>query len=214
MTASARAGHADEGRRRAERRRRRPRAARGSRRARSWDAGYRAWQVSPSPPSIQAWHKRISNPVRTMSASVTVRWARRPQRSDQYRSPRYRTSGRSRASICSVHPGSQFVPLGESMTTLGMIVTMQAIEISETGGPEVLNYVEKPTPSPGPGEVLIKAEAIGINFIDTYFRSGLYKRELPFVLGLEVCGTVEAVGEDVAALGVGNRVVTAQANGS
>jgi NADPH:quinone reductase len=101
-----------------------------------------------------------------------------------------------------------------SFMTLGMIVTMQAIEVSETGGPEVLNYVEKPTPSPGPGEVLIKAEAIGINFIDTYFRSGLYKRELPFVLGVEVCGTVEAVGEGVAALGVGNRVVTAQANGS
>jgi NADPH:quinone reductase len=95
-----------------------------------------------------------------------------------------------------------------------MIDTMRAIEVAETGGPEVLNYVEKPTPSPGPGEVLIKAEAIGINFIDTYFRSGLYKRELPFILGLEVCGTVEAVGDDVAALRVGDRVVTAQANGS
>jgi NADPH2:quinone reductase len=95
-----------------------------------------------------------------------------------------------------------------------MIDTMHAIEVAETGGPEVLRYVEKPTPAPGPGEVLIKAEAIGINFIDTYFRSGLYKRELPFILGLEVCGTVEAVGDDVAALGVGDRVVTAQANGS
>ena len=97
---------------------------------------------------------------------------------------------------------------------VGMIDAMRAIEVAETGGPEVLRYVEKPTPSPGPGEVLIKAEAIGINFIDTYFRSGLYKRELPFILGLEVCGTVEAVGDDVAALGVGDRVVTAQANGS
>jgi NADPH:quinone reductase len=95
-----------------------------------------------------------------------------------------------------------------------MIDTMRAIEVAETGGPEVLRYVERPTPAPGPGEVLIKAEAIGINFIDTYFRSGLYKRELPFILGLEVCGTVEAVGDDVAALGVGDRVVTAQANGS
>src|SRR6476620_4435601 len=101
-----------------------------------------------------------------------------------------------------------------SFMTLGMIVTMQAIEVAQPGGPEVLNYIEKPTPSPGPGEVLIKAEAIGINFIDTYFRSGLYKRDLPFILGLEVCGTVEAVGDDVAALGVGDRVVTAQANGS
>ncbi|WP_123026468.1 quinone oxidoreductase family protein [Mycolicibacterium stellerae] len=91
---------------------------------------------------------------------------------------------------------------------------MQAIEITETGGPEVLKYVEKSTPSPAPGEVLIKADAIGINFIDTYFRSGLYTRELPFILGLEVCGTIEAVGDDVAALGVGDRVVTAQADGS
>ena len=91
---------------------------------------------------------------------------------------------------------------------------MHAIEVAETGGPEVLTYVEKPQPSPGPGEVLIKAEAIGVNFLDTYFRSGQYPRELPFVLGNEVCGTVEAVGDDVAALAVGDRVVTAQANGA
>jgi NADPH:quinone reductase len=91
---------------------------------------------------------------------------------------------------------------------------MYAIEVAETGGPEVLQYVEKPLPSPGPGEVLIKAEAIGVNFIDTYFRSGQYPRELPFVVGLEVCGTVEALGDDVAALAVGDRVVTAQADGS
>lgn len=91
---------------------------------------------------------------------------------------------------------------------------MHAIQVAETGGPEVLTYVEKPTPSPGPGEVLIKAEAVGVNFIDTYHRSGLYPRELPFILGAEVCGTVEAVGQDVAALRVGDRVVTAQANGA
>ena len=90
---------------------------------------------------------------------------------------------------------------------------MHAIEVAETGGPEVLHYVEKPTALPGPGEVLIKAEAIGVNFIDTYFRSGLYPREVPFILGTEVCGTVEAVGDDVAALRVGDRVVTAQALG-
>ena len=90
---------------------------------------------------------------------------------------------------------------------------MYAIEISETGGPEVLTYVEKPQPEPGPGQVLIKADAIGVNFIDTYFRSGLYPRELPFVVGSEVCGTVAAVGDDVAALTVGDRVVTAQAEG-
>lgn len=91
---------------------------------------------------------------------------------------------------------------------------MYAIEVAETGGPEVLNYVEKPQPVPGPGEVLVKAEAIGVNFLDTYFRSGQYPREVPFVLGNEVCGTVEAVGDEVAALSVGDRVVTAQADGA
>lgn len=90
---------------------------------------------------------------------------------------------------------------------------MKAIEVAETGGPEVLTYVDKEKPYPGPGEVSIKAEAIGVNFIDTYHRSGQYPRELPFILGTEVCGTVEAVGADVAALSVGDRVVTAQANG-
>ena len=91
---------------------------------------------------------------------------------------------------------------------------MHAIEVAETGGPEVLTYVEKPQPSPGPGEVLIKAEAIGVNFIDTYYRSGQYPQELPFIVGEEVCGTVEAVGDDVAALSVGDRVATAQARGA
>ncbi|MGV0792324.1 quinone oxidoreductase family protein [Mycolicibacterium sp. XJ1819] len=91
---------------------------------------------------------------------------------------------------------------------------MRAIEITETGGPEVLTYLDRPQPTPGPGEVLIKAEAIGVNFLDTYFRSGLYPRELPFVIGNEVCGVVEAVGADVAALSVGDRVVTAQADGA
>jgi len=91
---------------------------------------------------------------------------------------------------------------------------MHAIEVAEHGGPEVLRYVEKPQPSPGPGRVLIKAEAIGVNYIDTYFRSGAYPRELPFILGQEVCGTVESVGDDVAALTVGDRVVTVATNGA
>jgi NADPH:quinone reductase len=95
-----------------------------------------------------------------------------------------------------------------------MIVIMRVIEVPENGGPEVLSYVEKPQPSPGPGEVLIKSEAIGVNFIDTYFRSGSYPRELPFVLGTEVAGTVAAVGDGVAELRVGDRVVTAAASGA
>jgi NADPH2:quinone reductase len=91
---------------------------------------------------------------------------------------------------------------------------MHAVEVAATGGPEVLQYVEKARPSPAAGEVLIRSEAIGVNFIDTYFRSGHYSRPLPFVVGAEVCGTIEAVGEDVAALGVGDRVVTASAAGA
>ncbi len=92
--------------------------------------------------------------------------------------------------------------------------TMRAIEVAEIGGPEVLSYVERSRPTPGAGEVLIKAEAIGVNFIDTYFRSGLYPHELPFVLGAEVAGTVEAVGDRVTGIRVGDRVATADAVGA
>jgi NADPH2:quinone reductase len=92
-----------------------------------------------------------------------------------------------------------------------MIVTMLAIEVAENGGPEVLRYVETPEPSPGPGQVLIKAEAVGVNYIDTYFRSGSYPRDLPFILGNEVAGTVVALGDGVTNLSVDDRVVTAVA---
>jgi NADPH2:quinone reductase len=90
---------------------------------------------------------------------------------------------------------------------------MHAIEITETGGPEVLRHVETAQPTPGQGELLIKTEAIGVNFIDTYFREGKYPRQLPFVLGSEACGTVAAVGAGVDGFSVGERVVSAAANG-
>ncbi|MGH3961273.1 quinone oxidoreductase family protein [Mycobacterium sp.] len=91
---------------------------------------------------------------------------------------------------------------------------MHAIEVTETGGPEVLRYVEKPRPSPTTGQVLIKADAIGVNFIDTYFRSGQYPRDVPFILGTEVAGTVAAVGDGVTTLSRDDRVVTAAASGA
>jgi NADPH2:quinone reductase len=91
---------------------------------------------------------------------------------------------------------------------------MHAIEVTETGGPEVLKYVDKPQPSPRPGEVLIKAEAIGVNFVDTYFRSGSYPHKLPFVLGAEVGGMVAAVGDGVTTVRAGDRVATADAIGA
>lgn len=91
---------------------------------------------------------------------------------------------------------------------------MQAVEVAQTGGPEVLRPVSKPVPAPAEGEVLIRADAIGVNFIDTYFRSGLYPRALPFVVGTEVCGTVAAIGDGVEVLAEGDRVVTASAVGA
>jgi NADPH2:quinone reductase len=93
-------------------------------------------------------------------------------------------------------------------------VTVYGVEVARTGGSEVLSYVERSQPSPGVGEVLIKAEAIGVNFVDTYFRAGLYPHKLPFVLGAEVAGVVEAVGDGVTGLRVGERVATADAVGA
>jgi NADPH2:quinone reductase len=83
---------------------------------------------------------------------------------------------------------------------------MKVIRFHETGGPEVLKVEEDPVPTPGPGEVLIRHHAIGLNFIDTYHRTGLYPLPLPAVPGLEGAGTVEAVGEGVAHLKPGDRV--------
>src|SRR5436309_1893805 len=72
--------------------------------------------------------------------------------------------------------------------------TMKAIRVSHTGGTEVLQYVDVATPQPGPGEALVKMEAIGVNFIDVYHRTGLYKLPLPFTPGSEGAGVVEPVG--------------------
>jgi NADPH2:quinone reductase len=83
---------------------------------------------------------------------------------------------------------------------------MLAIQIKQTGGPEVLEAVDLPRPEPGPGEVLIRHEAIGLNFVDTYMRSGLYPLQLPATLGSEGAGVIEAVGQDVARFRPGDRV--------
>lgn len=66
--------------------------------------------------------------------------------------------------------------------------------IEQTGGPEVIQWREVELPAPGPGEVLLRHEAVGLNFIDTYFRTGLYPARLPTGLGMEAAGVVEAVG--------------------
>lgn len=81
---------------------------------------------------------------------------------------------------------------------------MRAIRFEQVGGPEVLQLVEVDTPSPGPGQILIRHEAIGVNFIDTYHRGGLYPMKLPSGLGSEAAGVVEAVGEGVTRFKVGD----------
>jgi NADPH2:quinone reductase len=91
---------------------------------------------------------------------------------------------------------------------------MKAIQVKELGGPEKLQLVDLPKPSPGPHQALVKIAASGVNFIDVYFRTGLYKADLPFVPGSEAAGTVEAVGAEVTEVAPGDRVAYAMARGS
>src|SRR5690349_17524659 len=84
-----------------------------------------------------------------------------------------------------------------------------AIRIHETGGPDVLEWEDVEVAEPGPGQIKLKQEAAGLNFIDVYHRTGLYKQELPFTPGVEGAGVVEAVGPDVTGLNVGDRVAYA-----
>ena len=81
-----------------------------------------------------------------------------------------------------------------------------AIRVHETGGPEVLKWEDVEVGDPGPGQVKIRQEAAGLNFIDVYHRTGLYKQELPFTPGVEGAGIVEAVGPDVGNVEAGDRV--------
>lgn len=91
---------------------------------------------------------------------------------------------------------------------------MWAIQIDETGGPEVMQWRELPDPVAGPGQVVVELAAAGLNYIDTYQRTGLYPVPLPYVLGLEGAGTVVEVGDGVGHLSVGDRVAWSTAPGS
>ena len=90
-----------------------------------------------------------------------------------------------------------------------MTVTVKAIRINRTGGPEVLEYVDVEVGEPGPGEARVRHHAIGINFIDVYFRTGLYPQPLPAGAGMEGAGVGAAVGEGVTEVKVGDRVAYA-----
>jgi NADPH2:quinone reductase len=91
---------------------------------------------------------------------------------------------------------------------------MKAVQVKETGGPEKMELVDLPLPVAGAGQALIKIAAAGVNFIDVYFRIGLYKADLPVTLGMEGAGTVESVGPGVTDLAPGDRVAYAMARGS
>jgi len=92
---------------------------------------------------------------------------------------------------------------------------LKAIRIHTYGGPDVMKYEDVPAPKPGKGEALVKISAIGLNFIDIYFRTGIYKPpQLPFTPGSEAAGTVAAIGEGVTDLKVGDRVAYAMVLGA
>ena len=91
---------------------------------------------------------------------------------------------------------------------------MRAIRLKRHGGPEALELEELPTPAPGPGQLLVRLEAAGINFIDVYQRKGLYKVPLPYGMGLEGAGVVEACGPGVADVDSGTRVAWTNVAGS
>jgi NADPH2:quinone reductase len=91
---------------------------------------------------------------------------------------------------------------------------MKAIQIHETGGPEVLQLADLPIPQPGPGQVLIRVEAIGVNFIEIYFRKGVYKAALPLTPGSEAAGTVEELGPGVTGFTAGDAVASTSVLGS
>jgi NADPH:quinone reductase len=91
---------------------------------------------------------------------------------------------------------------------------MQAIRIVKHGGPDVLEVVDVPGPKPAPGQVLVDAAAVGVNYRDVYEREGVYGGELPRVIGAEAAGTVAAIGEGVSEFAAGDRVAWISAPGS
>lgn len=91
---------------------------------------------------------------------------------------------------------------------------MKAIRVHQCGGAESLQLDDVPAPVPGPGTAVVKLAASGVNFIDVYFRIGLYKAEIPIAIGMEGAGVVEAVGSDVREVAPGDRVAYAMCRGS
>jgi NADPH2:quinone reductase len=91
---------------------------------------------------------------------------------------------------------------------------MKVVRISECGGPEAMHVDELPTPEPGRGELLVEIAAAGVNFLDVYHRTGVYKLPLPLALGREAAGVVEKVGPEVTGVAVGDHVAWSDVSGS
>jgi NADPH:quinone reductase len=91
---------------------------------------------------------------------------------------------------------------------------VKAIRVHTIGGPEVLKYEEVPRPSPGPGQALVRIEAVGVNFIEIYQRTGLYQVQVPFIPGTEAAGTVVEIGAKVTAVTGGQRVASTNFTGA
>src|SRR5207248_7243933 len=91
---------------------------------------------------------------------------------------------------------------------------MKAVQVKQTGGPEVLTLVDLPVPKPKPNEAVVKIAAAGVNFIDVYFREGRYPASLPFVDGQEAAGVVTEIGAEVKSVKPGDRVAYTGALGS
>src|SRR5215467_31448 len=91
---------------------------------------------------------------------------------------------------------------------------MKAILVPQPGGPDNMQLADVPVPEPGPKQARVRLAASGVNFIDVYFRTGLYKADLPIALGNEGAGTVDAVGPEVTEAAPGDRVAYAMARGS
>lgn len=89
-----------------------------------------------------------------------------------------------------------------------------ATRAREAGGPDVFETVDVPAPNPGPGQLLVKTAAAGVNFIETYQRSGVYPVEYPFIPGAEGAGEILAIGEGVEGFHTGQRIATSEASGT
>ena len=124
-----------------------------------------------------------------------------------------RPARRAQVTTGTSHRAAGGVTVG-GMSANALPTTQHAIRVDASGGPEVLRWTEVPVPTPGPGEVLVRTAAAGLNFIETYQRSGVYRMPHPFIPGSEGSGTVVAVGPGVQEVSTGDVVATAAASGT